>query len=70
MKKYKKKDTKDKKFWTVQETAQELSLSPNHIYKQISLGKIKVIDHKILGKRFLIPQSQFDFLNDMGESNV
>jgi len=70
MKKYKKKNTKDKKFWTVQETAEELSVSRNHIYKQIAVGNIKIINNKILGKRLLIPQSQFDFLNDMEESNV
>lgn len=60
----------NKKFWTVKETAKELSVSPNHIYRMISAGNIKIINNKILGKRLLIPQSQFDFLNDMEESNV
>ena len=49
-----------RKFWTVHETAEQLSVSPNHIYRMVQQGNIKKIDSRIIGNRILIPKKQFE----------
>ena len=51
--------TPHKTFWTVKETAEQFSVSSNHVYRMVQKGKIKKIESKLIGKRILIPKQQF-----------
>tara|TARA_B100000029_G_C17561998_1_gene953709 strand:+ start:1518 stop:1709 length:192 start_codon:yes stop_codon:yes gene_type:complete len=51
--------TPHKTFWTVKETSEQFSVSPNHVYRMVQKGKIEKIKSKLIGKRILIPKKQF-----------